>query len=422
MQALQTVLSEAKQHDGHIKTLDDLHWYWPLWARRNQLPPPGNWFVWFLRSGRGFGKTRTGAQYVIERAKQGKGPIALVGQTKADVRDTMIEVGESSIMRCSPPWFMPEYKSSQRRLVWPNGVIGILYSGDEPDQLRGPQHQTAWVDEPAKFQYPDDAWANLEMGMRVGDPRIVATSTPRPIKLVRDLMADAGTINTTGSSYENIDNLSKSYIERIINRYEGTRLGRQELHGAVLDDVEGALWTHSLIEQYRVTEHPRLYRVMVGVDPKVAKSAASETGIIVAGLGTDGHVYVLADMSLNDTPGGWAKQVVTAYHQHRADRIIGEVNNGGDMVEYTIRGVDDRVSYQAVHASRGKDIRAEPVANLYERGMVHHVGMLATLEDQMCSWTPGEASPDRMDALVWAVWALKLHEEKSNLKIVRVGR
>lgn len=393
---------------------------WSFWARPQQLPPPGDWFVWFIRSGRGFGKTRTGAEYVIERARQKKGPIALVGQTKADVRDTMIEVGESSIMQRSPPWFRPVYEPSKRRLVWPNGTVAIVYSGDEPDQLRGPQHQTSWVDELAKFKRAQETWDNLEMGMRVGDPRICNTSTPRPIDIVKKLVADKDTVNVTGSSYENMSNLSERFIDRVIRKYEGTRLGRQELHGLVLDDTEGALWTHKLLEENRATRHPPLIRIVVGVDPKAAKAANSETGIIVAGIARDKHVYILDDMTVGGSPGDWARQVVAAYNKYGADRIIGEVNNGGDMVEYTVRSIDDKVSFEQVHASRGKDIRAEPVAALYEQHQVHHVGMFANAEDQMCSWVPGEESPDRMDALVWAVWALRLKDEEEKKKVARV--
>ena len=402
------------------KDEERLLYEWSFWARPAQLPPPGDWFVWFIRSGRGFGKTRTGAEYVIERAKQKKGPIALVGQTKADVRDTMIEVGESSIMQRSPPWFRPVYEPSKRRLVWPNGSVAIVYSGDEPDQLRGPQHQTAWVDELAKFQRAQDAWDNLEMGMRVGDPRICCTSTPRPIDIVKKLVADKDTVNVAGSSYENMSNLSERFIDRVIRKYEGTRLGRQELHGQVLDDIEGALWTHRLLEENRVTRHPPLIRIVVGVDPKASTEANSETGIIVAGIARDKHVYILDDMTVGGSPADWAKQVVAAYHKYDADKIIGEVNNGGDMVEYTVKSIDDKVAFEQVRASRGKEIRAEPVSSLDEQHQIHHVGMFAGLEDQMCSWIPGELSPDRMDARVWAVWALRLKDEEEKKKVARV--
>ncbi len=400
---------------------DRLLWEWSFWGRPNQFAPPGDWFVWFIRSGRGFGKTRTGAEYVIERARQGKGPIALVGQTKADVRDTMVEIGESSIIKRSPPWFMPVYEPSKRRLVWPNGVVGIIYSGDEPDQLRGPQHQTAWVDELAKFKRAQDTWDNLEMGMRVGDPRICNTSTPRPIDIIKKLVADRGTVNVTGSSYENVSNLSTQYIDRIIRKYENTRLGRQELHGVILDDVEGALWTHSLLEENRVSRHPALVRIVVGVDPKASKEANSETGIVVAGIARDKHVYILDDMTVGGSPSDWGKQVVAAYHKYAADKVIGEVNNGGDMVEYVVKSIDDKVAFEQVRASRGKEVRAEPVSALDDKHEIHHVGMFASLEDQMCTWVPGDLSPDRMDARVWAVWALRLkEEEKSEKKVARI--
>lgn len=386
---------------------------WPFWAREKQLPPPGDWFCWLLRSGRGFGKTRTGAQWIIDGALNGPYfPIALIGQTKADVRDTMIELHESSILKISPPWFRPKYEPSKRRLVWPNGMVGIGYSGDEPDQLRGPQHGRAWIDELAKFKYPQETWDNMEFGLRLGDdPQVCVTTTPRPIALIKSILQDPATVDVQGSSYENAVNLSPRYIQRVIKRYEGTRLGRQEIHGILLDDVPGALWTHDAIETHRRTKHPDLVRIVVAIDPAASVSeSSSETGIVVAGLGADKHGYVLEDMTLSDTPSAWASQAVSGYYKYQADRILGEVNNGGDMVESTVRTVDDNVSFKKISASRGKRTRAEPVAALYEQGKVHHIGMFAELEDQMCQWVPGDESPDRMDALVWAITELMVHE------------
>jgi len=365
-----------------------------------------------VRSGRGFGKTRLGAEWVIGRAKHGPFyPIALVGQTKADLRDTMVELGESSIMKVSPPWFMPELQATKRRLVWPNGMIAVMYSGDEPDQLRGPQHGSAWVDELAKFKYPAETMDNLTLGLRVGErPQAVVTTTPRPIPVITRLLEDPGVVHTVGSSFENITNLSPRFIERIREQYEGTRLGRQELYGEILDDVPGALWKRIDLETNRVREHSPLTRVVVAIDPAetVNPDRGSETGIVVAGLGGDRHGYVLDDISLYGTPAEWANEAITAYNRFHADRIIGEANAGGDMIEHTLRSVDSKVAYKKVIASRGKQTRAEPIAALYEQGKVHHVGMFADLEDQLCSWVPGEKSPDRLDALVWALSELML--------------
>jgi phage terminase large subunit-like protein len=396
---------------------------WPFWARPKQLAPPGDWAVWMLRSGRGFGKTRSGSEWVISRAKHGPyHPIALVGQTVADVRDTMIETGASSILKCSPPWFMPKYEPSKRRVTWPNGMIAITYSGDEPDQLRGPQHGSAWTDELAKYKYPQDTWDNLMLGLRVGDkPQAVVTTTPRPIPIIKQLLADPKTVDTNGSSYENMANLSPIFIQRIIQKYEGTRLGQQELHGGILGDVPGALWKRDVIERNRKRSMPELVRVVVAIDPEATSNEdSSETGIVVAGIGRDGDGYVLDDLSLRATPNIWATQAVSAYSKYHADRIIGEVNNGGEMIENTIRTLRDddkhdvgkNVSYRAVHASRGKYTRAEPISALYEQNRVHHVGMFAELEDQQCSWVPGEKSPDRMDALVWALTELMVNDDQ----------
>ena len=386
---------------------------WSLWARTDQIAPAGDWFTWLLRGGRGSGKTRSGSEFVIERAKAGCRRIALIGQTKGDVRDTMIEVGDSAILNCSPPDFRPEYEPSKRRLTFPNGCIAIAYSGDEPDQLRGPQHDTAWADELAKFKYPQETWDNLELGLRLGDdPRVCVTTTPRPIPIIKKLLADAMTVDVRCSTYDNAANLADTFIQRILDKYEGTRLGRQELHGELLDDNPNALWNRDAIETLRVRKHPDLTRVVVGVDPEAtATENSAETGIVVAGTAMVGdvlHGYILDDLSIRSSPGGWASAAITGYHKHRAVRIIGEVNNGGDMVGFTIKTVDAKVPFKAVHASRGKLTRAEPVSALYEQGRIHHVGSFPDLEDQLCEWVPGDKSPDRLDALVWAITELML--------------
>lgn len=390
---------------------DEARWlfhHWPFHARAEQLPPPGDWLIWLILSGRGWGKTRTGAEYVIERARKGHGPIALIGETAADVRDVMIEEGPASIMEVSPPNFRPKYEPSKRRLTWPNGVVGTSFSGDDPDQLRGPQHATVWADEPAKWRYATDAWDNMEMGLRVGtDPRCIATTTPRPIPLIKRLIADKNVHVTRGSTYDNIDNLSPIFIERITERYEGTRLGRQELHAELLEDVEGALWKRAWLEEARRVKMPDMKRIVVGVDPP---GETAECGIIVAGLGIDGEGYLIEDASLAGSPDQWAKAVVGAYHKHAADKIVPEKNQGGAMVEHTLRTVRDEsdkaigrnLPIAPVWASRGKATRAEPVAALSEQGRIHHAGYFAALEDQLCEWIPGAKSPDRLDAYVWA--------------------
>ncbi len=404
------------------KEAEKLLYDWSFWARPAQLPPNRDWYVWLLRSGRGFGKTRTGSETVRQWAAAGHSPIALIGQTKADVRDTMVEVGASSILKISPPWFMPEYEPSKRRLTWPNGVIGVIYSGDEPDQLRGPQHAKGWVDELAKFKHPRETWDNFEMGLRTGEkPQAIVTTTPRPLKLITELINEKTTAVTGGHTMENAVNLSPAFLKRILEKYEGTRLGRQELAGEILDDNPGALWQRGKIDELRVRKAPELARIIVAVDPEAtSKKNSAETGIIVAGVGKvkdAAHGYILDDLTIRGTPDKWATAAVAGYHKYRADRIVGEVNNGGDMVEHTIRTVDKNVAYNAVHASKGKHIRAEPVSALYEQGRVHHVGFFPDLEDQMCDWVPGDNSPDRLDALVWAVTELMLREGANPLHI-----
>jgi len=388
-----------------------LPYQWRGWrARPNQLAPEGYWRVWLILAGRGFGKTRAGAEFIREQVENHLcGRIALVGETSADVRDVMIE-GESGILAISRPDFKPLFEPSKRRLIWPNGATATAYSGDEPDQLRGPQHDGAWADEPAKWKYPLEAWDNLEFGLRLGArPRIVATTTPRPIKLIRDLLQDPMTVVTRGTTYDNAANLAPSFMERMAKKYEGTRLGRQELHAEMLDDVPGALWQRPNIEQYRVARVPDLVRIIVGVDPAMTSGEdANETGIIVAGKSRDGHVYVLEDLSCRLSPDGWGRRAVSGYRRHRADRIVAEVNNGGDLVERLLRVVDPSVSYRAVRATRGKVTRADPIAALYEQGRVHHVASFPELEDQMCAFVPDQydGSPDRVDALVWCLTEL----------------
>lgn len=395
--------------------LHHLLYDWRFWARDTQLAPLGMWRIWLVLAGRGFGKTRCGIEWVRDRVQSGAaGRIALVGATASDVRDVLIE-GESGILAKSPPWFRPVWKPALGRLVWPNGAIALTYSAEEPDRLRGKQHDGGLCDELASWRYVD-TWDQLMFGMRLGsDPRVVITTTPRPTEIIKSLMRraeDPSDVRVTrGSTFDNKANLAPAFVDQIIKRYQGTRLGRQEIDAEILDDSPGALWKRDQIEARRVTAHPPLVRIVVGVDPAVSANATSdETGIVVAGLGTDGHGYVLRDDSLSSTPAGWASQVVAAYRTHAADRIVAEVNNGGDLVEMALRTVDRDVAYRAVRAARGKQTRAEPIAALYEQGRVHHVGLLGKLEDQLCSWDPTATtkSPDRLDALVWALTELML--------------
>ena len=387
---------------------------WETIARPEQRPPPGDWLLWLYMAGRGAGKTRAAAEWTQERALAQPGcRIALVGRTPADVRDVMIE-GDSGILTIARDE-RPVYQPTKRRLTWPNGSMAYTYSAEVPAQLRGPQHHYAWCDEPAswtdarKGDVLDTAWNNLMLGLRLGQsPRCVATTTPKPIALIRTVLGRASTVVTRGSTYDNLSNLAPSFREEVLAAYEGTRIGRQELLGELLEDVEGALWALALIDEDRVTSAPDMRRVVVAVDPSGGDGPDSdEQGIIVAGLGVDGELYVLADRSCKLSPNGWASRAVAAFHEFAADRVVAEVNYGGAMVESTIRQVSKTVPIKVITASRGKVQRAEPVAAAYEQHRVHHVGAMAKLEDQLTTWTPADGtSPDRLDALVWAVTEL----------------
>lgn len=367
-----------------------------------------------LNAGRGFGKTRCGAEWVRGRIESGEvRRVALVGATAADARDTMV-LGESGLLSVCPPWNMPKYEPSKRRLTWPNGAYAMLFSADEPDRLRGLQHEIAWCDELASWQYPE-AWDMLMFGLRLGkNPQCVVTTTPKPVKLVRELLASRTTAVTTGSTFENRDNLAPAFFEEIIKKYEGTRLGRQEIFAEVLDDVPGALWTEEILDRNRLMAAPaNLMRVVVAIDPAVSSGDdACEHGIVVAARGEDGHAYVLDDVSLFGTPDEWARAAKSAYDRWKADIYVAEKNNGGDLVEANLRTVDPNAKIKLVHASRGKVRRAEPVAALYEQGKVHHIGKFKTMEDQLCVFTSDfdvdkmGFSPDRGDALVWAITEL----------------
>jgi phage terminase large subunit-like protein len=400
---------------------------WEFRARPKQLPPSGNWHIWLLLAGRGFGKTLAVTQWALAQAKALPGSRgALVAATERDARDVLVE-GESGILNVAPPDFMPKYEPSKRRLTFPNGSVAALFSAEQPNRLRGPQHHWAIADELAAWQHPQ-AFDMLLLGLRLGDdPRLAIATTPRPVELIKRLLTDPMVAVVRGSTYENRAHLAPSFFAGVAKRYEGTSLGRQELLGEVLDANAGALFKRHLIEAARVTEAPPLKRVVVAIDPAVTAHVGSdETGIIVAGVAdVDGeeHAFVLDDLSLKASPHGWASEAVAAYQIWQADRIVAEVNNGGDLVEHTLRTVDANAPYRAVRAARGKHARAEPVAALYEQGKVHHVGVFATLEKQMCEDTifhPNKKSPDRVDALVWALSAVLL--EADTAVIMRRGK
>lgn len=413
-----------------------LYWDWHFWARPEQIEPPGEWNVWLILAGRGFGKTRTGAE-TIRRWACGPSPLArgrygrfaLVAETAADARDVLVE-GQSGLLAIHPGDMRPKYEASKRRLTWPNGAVATLYSAEEPDQLRGPEHDAAWCDELAKWKYCQDTWDMLQFGLRLGaDPRVIVTTTPRPIPTVRELLGSQGTHWTRGRTIDNRANLAPKFLKTILEKYENTRLGRQELNAEMLDDAPGSLWTRTGLDVSYRDNGPRLprgfvlpnmRRVVVAIDPSGAggdpDDGSNAVGIVVAGLGEDGIGYVLKDATMVASPEQWGRRVVGLYDHYKADLIVAERNFGGAMVESTIRTVSRRVNYRDVVASRGKSVRAEPVAALYEQGRVRHVGALAALEDQMVLMTPsewlGRGSPDRLDALVWAITELMLRRRE----------
>jgi phage terminase large subunit-like protein len=384
---------------------------WELWRRPNQTPPETDWQVWLIKAGRGFGKTRIGAEWVRHLAENKLATrIAIVARTASDHVKTTIE-GESGILAVSSPWCRPRYIPSKCQLIWPTGVIAHTYTADEPDNLRGPQHDAAWADELAAWRY-EDAWDQLMFGLRLGqNPRAVVTTTPRPSKIIKELIAAPTTVVTSGSTYDNKANLAPSFLQKIVAKYQGTRLGRQELYGEVLTDNPGALWNHAIIDAARVRDYPDIVRVVIAVDPAVSSNPDSDdTGIGAAGLGVDGEVYILADATVQSaTPNEWGKAVVACYDKWQADLIVAEVNQGGDLVESNVRAQRAYIPFKKIHARRSKALRAEPVAALYEQGRIHHVGVFSELEDEMCEWNPlmaGQASPNRVDWIVYAVTEL----------------
>lgn len=392
---------------------------WPLWARPDQLAPNRSWRTWLILGGRGAGKTRAGAEWVKALALgrdhargQKTRRIALVGETAADVRDVMIE-GNSGILAVHAPGERPDWEPSRRRLTWPNGAIAQAFSAEEPDSLRGPEFDAAWADELAKWRQADAAWDMLQMALRSGaDPRVVATTTPRPIGLLKRLMADPATALSRAPTSANKDNLAPGFVAAMTARYAGTRLGRQELDGEIVEDRPGALWTRAMIEDCRASAAPPLARIVVAVDPPATASPGGACGLVAAGVAGDGRFYVIEDATLEAaSPARWAAGAAALFRKWQADRVVAEVNQGGDMVEAVLRQADADIPVTKVRAMRGKYLRAEPVAALYEQGRVHHVGIFAALEDQMCDFAPtglaSARSPDRLDALVWALTALQ---------------
>lgn len=434
-----------------------MHDWRGFWARPNQILPgtPGaaiqrsDWLFWVLKAGRGFGKTRVGAETVREWARDPKARILMIAPTTADVREVMIE-GESGLLQCYPGDSRPVYNSSRHLVTFPSGAIGITRSADEPERLRGPQFNKFWADELCAWNYAPEAWDQLSFGFRVRTDKLqgVITTTPKPIKVFKKLLANPSTVVTGGSSYENRANLADEYFARVIAPYEGTRLGRQEILAEVLDDVPGALWTQAAIDRDRcmLSDVPDLVRVVVPIDPAVtANENSDETGMGCIGLAQNGHLFVLDDRSRRATPGEWGVEALMLMNQWKADRLVGEVNNGGDLVEANVRAcyaallhqrgiynVSPVVPFNAVRAKRGKYTRAEPVAALYEQRRVHHVAserehaypraltgdpIFSGLEDQQCSFVPGMEgdSPDRLDWLVWGAYDLLIQPAETYL-------
>lgn len=378
-----------------------------------------------MLAGRGFGKTRTGAEFIRARVAAGARSIALIGPTAADCRDTMIEAGPGSILKNSPPWDMPLYEPSKRRLTWKNGAVATAFSADEPERLRGPQHDTIWADELGAWKYQRETWDQAAFGFRLGEPRGIITTTPRPTPVMKELLADPAVRVTRGSTYDNAANLAATFLSRLKRRYEGTRLGRQELFAQLLEDTPGALWTLSLFESTRVYLAPELVRLAVAVDPQASEpgddgdEGGAETGIVAGGVDEHGDGFVVADRSERLSPATWGERAVLLHDELRADCIVGEVNNGGAMVRHVVetaaeklhrekRRASPHIVFRPVTASRGKHTRAEPIAALFEQQRARMVGVHVKLEDQASTWVPGQKSPDRMDAMVWLLSHLML--------------
>jgi phage terminase large subunit-like protein len=398
--------------------LEAIKYDWRFWARPDQVAPQGDWYTWLIQAGRGWGKTRAEVEAAIEWAMRGGTIIHIIARTAADYRDVLV-TGPAGFLACSPPWFMPVWEPSKRLLTWPNGSKALCFSSEKPNQLRGPQCHKVLGDEVAAWRYPETL-ENALLGCRLGDdPQIVLGSTPKPTKTFKEVLKLPDLVITRGSTMDNRANLAKRFIDNLLFRYDGTRLGQQELYGELLDDNPRALWQRRWLDRDRVKKVPRddeLDRIVIAIDPASAEDKErdevdfedlAEHGMVVCGRGSRSrHGYVLEDASFYGTPREWAERAVYLFHKYKANKIVAESNNGGEMVRHTIHTVDRNVPVELVWASRGKETRAEPVSALYEQCRVHHVGLFADLESQMCEWVPGAKnmkSPDRMDALVWAL-------------------
>ncbi|MEM7505511.1 MAG: terminase family protein [Pseudomonadota bacterium] len=445
MQKLNAAWLASLREDERQEFLGDLSenalaampWLWELWANPlHQLAPAGDWQVWVIMGGRGAGKTRAGAEWVRTRV-EGSTPlargaahrVALLGETIEQVRDVMVE-GESGLLAVTPPDRRPDFKRSLNKVIWPNGAEASVLSAANPEALRGPQFDCAWSDELAKWKTCREAWDMLQFCLRLGDdPRQIVTTTPRDNPVLDEIMAHPDTVVTKGATSANLANLAPNFLKTLESKYGGTALGRQELEGEIVRETKGALWTRGMIEDARVGEAPKMDRIVVAVDPQVSSGAnADECGIMVVGavLGEERRnwrAYLLADRSFQpQSVTDWAEQAADAYAEFGADRLVAEVNQGGNMVEEVLRSIDANISYRPVRARLGKRLRAEPVAALYEQGRVHHVGAFAKLEDQMVHFTGrggGGKSPDRLDALVWAITDLIIGEGPAQQPKVR---
>lgn len=404
---------EAARNPSILEGLSDeellkLEYDWAFWARENQLEPEefvsGIYNIWLVLSGRGFGKTRIGAETTNKRVKAGSAKnIGLIAASAADARDTMV-LGQSGLVEVSPPWFRPVYHPSKRSVEWPNGAVAHLYSAEDPDQLRGPQHDWVWMDEIAAWARNNiqETWDNAMFGLRQGLAQAIVTSTPRPIEIIRDLNGRPNVYVTRGSTYENIMNLAPSFRDEVVRTYEGTRLGRQELYGEILTDNPDALWTSENLDLNRILREdmPVLKRKAVAVDPAGSRKG-HEVGIVAGGIAFDGQGYLTKDASMNGTPNQWGTRVLEVYDEEECDIIVIENNFGGEMVTNTIRNLRPEAPIIEVRASRGKQIRAQPVSLLNERNLIHHVGYFPKLEDQLVTWLIEEGPNDRLDAYVW---------------------
>lgn len=403
------------------KELAALRYDWRFWGRPEQLTPTGRWDIWVNLAGRGWGKTRTGSEWVQAKAHDLPGSHgALISLTPADARDVMIEGGDSSLLKIAPPWFRPEYEPSKRRLTWPNGTWATVYSSAEYEKLRGPQHHWGWCDELCAWHYPQETWDMYEFGLRLGEhPQTIITTTPKPIGLLRAILAKPRVVVTGGSTYDNADNLAAPFLQKLLETYEGTTLGEQELHARLLSEMPGAMWKRSLVDRMRgpMPDWLDVRRVSIGIDPSISKNSNSdECGIVMAVETKDKHAHIIRDVSERLAPIEWARRAIGLYEEARAAMasahgglmaetvmVIAETNQGGEMVEQTLRTALPTVAYRDIHASDSKRVRAQPVAMLSEQGRVHLVGAYGKLEDEMCTWTEEMPSPNRLDAMVYAV-------------------